>query len=153
VPEAEVRPRDDHLRADRTQELVGEPLGRQLGQLRRELDEERLLHPQRREQLEPAGDRRDQLDPLPEDLARVRVERDDRRREPGVDRRLEDRPMAEVDAVEHPERDGARLPLQLLRRPHDVHSRASASSAGMIRSGSASSTENGPISVRRKVRQ
>ena len=75
--------------------------------------------------------------------------------EPGRARRREHGAMTAVHAVEAPDRDRAWLALDLLRSGDDVHvaSLASASSGGMIRSGSASSTENGPISVRRSVTQ
>ena len=48
--------------------------------LGRELDDERLLDAERREQLEPPLERREQLDLVAEHLARMRVEGDDRRR-------------------------------------------------------------------------
>ena len=104
--------------------------------------------------------RRQQLDPVAEHDARVRVERDDRRREPGVDRGAQDPLVADVDAVEGAERHRARAGLELLRGTGDRHSagtcsgsRASASSTGMTRSGSASSDGERPTSVRRSVRQ
>ena len=55
--------------------------------------------------------------------------------------------MAEVDAVEASERNGPLARPELVRRTGDLHSRASASSGAMIRSGSASSTE-----IRSRVR-
>ena len=68
--------------------------------------------------------------------------------------RREHRLVAAMDAVEAPDRDRARAPLDRLGCARDVHeSLARASSGSSIRSQSASSTENGPISVRRSVRQ
>ena len=53
-----------------------------------------------------------------------------------------------VVRVEGADRDRPRLPLELGRGARDLHRRASASSAGTIRSSSASSSRNGPTSVR-----
>ncbi len=84
----------------------------------------------------------------------MRVEGDDRRLEAGRADRVDDRPMAPVDAVEAPDRDRARAHVELCRVVDDGHeSRASASSGARISSGSASSTWNGPISVRRSETQ
>ena len=154
------------------------------------------------EQLQPPLERRDQFDVVPERDPRVRVERDHRRCETRVDRRLDDAPMAPMDAVERPDRDRPRLALELgrewaifigsdvslpvlariaplparspVRRPADrprgpVRLAVSlARSAGPppsarcgrappraadTRSASASSTENGPTSVRRSATQ
>ena len=151
--EAEVRAGDDHLGADRAQDALGERLRRELRQLEVEVDDERLLDPGLGEQLEPPLERHQQLDAVAERLARVRVEGDHRRRPSGGERGVEHAPVAEVDAVEGAERDRARLRLELIHLPGDVHSRASASSAVSRRSGSASSTRNGPTSVRRNVLQ
>ena len=76
---------------------------------------ERRLDPDLGEQLQPPLERRDQLDLVPERDPRVRIERDHGRREPGVDRRLDDAPMPAVDAVERPDRDRPRLALELGR--------------------------------------
>src|SRR5439155_22193006 len=84
---------------------------------------------------------------------RVRPEGDHGGRGPSGAGRIEDPPVAEMDAVEAPDRDGTLTGGELFGTPGDPHSRASASSGGMNRSGSASSTVNGPISVRRSVRQ
>ena len=63
--------------------------------------------------------------------------------------------MASMHAVEAPDRHGVGHALDVLGKRSDVHvvSLARASSGGMIRSGSASSTGNGPISVRRSMTQ
>src|SRR2546429_479719 len=69
---------------------------------------------------------------------------------------VENAPVPGVHPVEGAERDGAAAYRKLLRRPGDPHRRssaASASSRGITRSGSASSTSKGPTSVRRSVRQ
>ena len=60
------------------------------------------------EQLEPALERRQQLDPVAERDPRVRVERDDRRLEPGRAHGVDDGAMPAVDAVEAADRDRAR---------------------------------------------
>ena len=129
--------------------------GRQRLERAVELRDEHGLDPRVLQQLEPAARGGQQLDLVPERDARVRGERDDRRREPRRVHGVEHRAVAAVDAVEAPDRDRARLGLELLGRARDLHqpSLASASSGGMILSRSASSTENGPISVRRSVRQ
>ena len=43
----------------------------------------------------------------------MRVERDDRRLGPGLEQRLDHAPVAQVHAVERPERDRPRPPLEL----------------------------------------
>ena len=90
VPEAEVVPGDDDLRADPPEHALGELLGLLLLQVVRELEHECLLDPGVLEELEPALKRREQLDVVPEHEARVRVERDGGGAEPGVDDGLED---------------------------------------------------------------
>ena len=97
-------------------ELLGlEPL-----RLERELDHERVLDAELGEELEPPLERAEELDPVAEHPPWVRVEGDDRRREPGLDR-LRDHPlMAAVDAVEHAERDRALLALELRRGACDI---------------------------------
>src|SRR5207244_12655698 len=87
--------------------------------------------------------------------ARVRPDGHRRRPPPGLARRVEHPPVAAVDAVEGADRDGALRLAELGRVVRDPHvaSRASACSGGRIVSGAASSTENGPTSVRRRVRQ
>ena len=128
--EAEVRAGDDDLRPDRPQDPLRELLRLELGELEVEVDDERLLDPGLAEQLEPALERRQQLDVVAERDARMRVEGDDRRRRPGGTRGVEHAAMAEVDAVEGPERDRPRLRLELLHAAGDDHRRASASSGG-----------------------
>ena len=72
---------------------------------------------------------------------------------PGRARSLEHAAVPEVDAVERADRDRPAAGAELFRRGRDLHaSLASASSLGITR-GPASSTENGPTSVRRRVRQ
>ena len=151
--------------------------------------------PSSAKQLQPPLERAEELDPVAEHPPRVRVEGDDGRREPGLDRLRDHALMAAVDAVEDPERDRAVLALELGRRACDVQTgitteptatsrpswivrvsgaarlrpvriasaspaststagrKGSASAAGRIRWSSASSTENGPTSVRRSVLQ
>src|SRR6185437_677091 len=151
--EAEVRAGDDHLAPDRPQDPLGERLRRKLGELEIEVHDERLLDAGLPEQLQPPFEWDEQLDAVAERDPRVRVEGDRGRRGPRRTRGVENAPMADVDAVERPERDRPRLRLDLLHAPGDDHSRASASSAVSSRSGSASSTSNGPTSVRRSVAQ
>src|SRR6185503_2943396 len=153
LAEAEVRAGDDHFAPDRPQDPLGEGLRRELGELEIEVHDERLLDAGLREQLQPPFERDEQLDAVAERDPRVRVEGDRGRRRPRRTCGVENAPMADVDAVERPERDRPRLRLDLLHAPGDDHSRASASSAVSSRSGSASSTSNGPTAVRRSVAQ
>ncbi len=83
----------------------------------------------------------------------MRVEGDDRRLETGLAHRLDDGEVAEMNTVERADRSGARQAIELAGIADDPHRRASASSGAMMRSGSASSTWNGPISVRRSDTQ
>ncbi len=85
----------------------------------------------------------------------MRIERDHRRDESRLAEGVEHRAMTPVHAVEAPDRHGPRGGLDLVGSGDDVHvsSLARASSGEMIRSGSASLTENGPISVRRSSMQ
>ena len=110
APEAEVLARDDRLGADRPEELVGELLRLQPGDVERELDDERLVDSELREQLQPALEGHQQLDPVSERGARVRIERDDRRLGPCVEQRLDHAPVPEMDAVEGSERDAPAAP-------------------------------------------
>ena len=103
--------------------------------------------------LTAAIERNEQLDPVAERHSRMRVEGDDRRPPAGGERRVEHAPVPEVDAVEGAEGSRPRLRLGPSDLPGDLHSRASAASAGRSRAGSASSTRNGPTSVRRSVVQ
>ena len=106
------------------------------------------------EELQAPLEGRQQLDPVAERDTRMRVEGDHGRCEPRRDDGVEDGPVTPVHAVEGADRHRARLPLDFCWGACDVHpSLASASSAGTIVFGSASSTENGPISVRLSDRQ
>src|SRR5581483_11021913 len=174
--EAERLAGHDELRADRGEVRAHELLRRERGDLRRELDHERLLDPELGEQLQAPLERGEQRDLVAEHLARVRVEGHRGRRRPRRHRRGHHGAVADVHAVERPDRDGARPALELLGATGDVHlpassastrsrtgagtrsaasagSRASASATVSQRSGSASSTPNGPTAVRRSVTQ
>src|SRR5262249_54637835 len=152
--EAEVLADRDDARAESAENRFREVRRFEPGELGGELDDERLVHPLLPQQLEPPLERREELDAVPEDDARMRPERDHRRTQTGLLCDIEDCPVSDVHAVEAPERDGALGGFQLVESPRDDHdSRARASSGGIIRSKSASSTENGPISNRRSVRQ
>src|SRR5262249_42777442 len=135
------------------------------------------------EQLQPPVERREQRDLVAEHLPRVRVERHDRRPGARLDCCAHDGLVADVDTVERPDRDGARLAPELPRAVCDLHrppaaasasapaastrsrtpagtratawagSRPSASATESQRSGAASSTPKGPTAVRRSVRQ
>ena len=88
---------------------------------------------------------------LPE--PRMRPEGDDRHGWPRGAGGLQHATVTEMDAVEAADRRDTFAACELLRMVGDLHSRASASFTAMKRPGSASSTENGPISSRRNVRQ
>ena len=98
---------------------------------------------ERREQLKSPFQGRDQLDQVSRDhAARVRMEGQRPHRQPGRNRLLHHPAVPEMHPVECPDRD------------RDAHaSNASACSARITRSSSASSTLNGPISSRRNVTQ
>ncbi len=81
------------------------------------------------EQLQPALERRQKLDRLAEERARMRVEREDRRSQSRRRRGLEDARVTAVDAVEGSDRDRAACRLELVWAVHDVHSAASTSSS------------------------
>ena len=98
----------------------------------------------------------------------MRIERHDARPQPGPPRRVDHPEVAEVDAVERPDRDGAPRLRQLRRAPERrsraqprraASTRASTSASARSRSAvnasgaTASATENGPTSVRRSVAQ
>ena len=176
LPKRKDSPGDDDLGADRLEVGARELLRLERGYLRRELDDERLLDAELREQLQPALERREQRHLVAEHLPGMRMEGDDRRRRTMPDRGPDDRPVPDVDAVERADRDRARPPLELARRVRDVHSaassastrsrtasgtratasagsRASASATAISRSESASSTANGPTAVRRSAVQ
>ncbi len=137
---AELSACDHH--ASVRQLLAGELLRLLLCQLEREVEDGRLGHAELVQQLEPALERRDRLDEVAQHHAWVGIEREDPDRKPGAERSLDHLPMTEMDPVERPDRDCL------------AHGRsASASSAGITRSSSASSTLNGPTSSRRNVVQ
>ena len=141
MAEAEVLARDDDLRA-------GEPLRDELlrllrRRLERERDHDDVGGAVLAQQLDAPLRRADQLDLVPvHHRPRVRVERERGDRQPRLERDLEHASVTQVHPVERADDDGA-----------GHGSSASASSVGTIRSSSASSTRNGPTSVRRNVRQ
>ena len=94
TPEAEVLSRDDDLRVDRPQHFVRELDRVEPGQIEREVDDERLVDAEVCEQLQPALERREQIDLVSEGGSRMRVEGDDRRPEAGVACGLDDPAMA-----------------------------------------------------------
>src|SRR5581483_5130659 len=159
APEPEPVACGDHLCAGRAQDRLREVLRRELGERRVEAHDESVVHPDLGQKLEPPLERGEKFDPVAEDAARVGLERDRRRAQARGARSVEHAPMPAVDAVERPDRDRAARRLELVRTVRDVHSAASASAALSSRSGvnasggTASATENGPTSVRRKVRQ
>ena len=118
-----------------------------------ELDHENLVHTGLLEELEPAFESREQLHPVSEHEPRVWPEGHDRDASPRGAGGLQHATVTAMDPVEAAERRDTFAGRELLWTVRDLHSRASASSAGMKRPGSASSTENGPISRRRNVRQ
>jgi len=103
------------------QHRVDELLWRQRSHLRVEAEYERLLDPERGEQLQPAFERRQQADRRAEHRARVRVERDRRGGELRRARFRYDPPVAEMDAVERPDRDGTTAGRQLVDSARDLH--------------------------------
>src|SRR5581483_298089 len=113
--------RDHHLGSYLEEEPLGEVLGLELLQVVVERDDEHVRDTERLDQLQPAGERRQQLDAVAEDEARVPVEGDDRGNEPRLDRRLDDAPVAAVDAVEGTDRDRPPPPLELLGPADDPH--------------------------------
>src|SRR5581483_4316558 len=178
APEAERLACGDDLGADRVEVGRRELLRCERRHLGGELDHEHLLDAEPGEELQPPLERREERDPVPEHLARVRVERDNRRPRPRVHRRADDRPVADVEAVERADRDRARVAAEVggvapdLQGAPSVSSsttrprtpagtfatasagrRASASSTPSQRSGEASSTVNGPTADRRSETQ
>src|SRR5207244_4244664 len=122
----------DHLDADRFEVLADELLGSERGDLGPELDHERLLDPELREQLESPLERREQLDTVPEHLTGVRVEGDHGRAGPRRDRRGDDGAVTDVDAVERPDRDRTRNPFEVGRPPRDLHAPSAARPAARV---------------------
>ena len=106
--EPEALAGDDDLRAERLEVLAHERGRLQRGDLGRELDHERLLHPGRREQLEPPLDRAEQVDLVAEHDPRVRMEGDGRRHAARRQHRVEHGAVTAVDAVEGADRDRPR---------------------------------------------
>ena len=96
------------------------------------------------EQLEPPLERREQLDAVAEHEPRVRVERDDRRREPGRDAppraRGGGRGGRRRTCRSRPRAACGRAPRRRVRDPHREPRAARVASTGTIRSSSASST-------------
>ena len=152
--EPEVLAGHDQLGTYGSKKPLREQFRRQLLQVRCERRDENRLDARFREELEPAFERGQELDLVAERDPRVRIECDDRRLEARGLNRVEDGPMPPVDAVKAADRYRTAIRIELGREVCDPQSSlASAASGEMSRSGSASSTENGPISVRRSVRQ
>ena len=147
--EAEVGACHDGLHADRAQVALGELVRRETLERRRERGDEDVLRARLAQELEATLERRQELHPVPERDPWVRIEGDHGDGQPRRAGSLEHRAVPAMDAVEAPDRHRARAASELRRVAHDLHaSLPSATSASMIRSGSASSTWNGPISVR-----
>ena len=111
LAEVESRPGHHHPGSDPDQVLTREVGRLEAGDLRSELDDQDVLHAGSLEELQTALQGCQQLDPPAEHGARMRMERDDGRGQVAaaarVDGRLNDRPMAEMDAVERPDRNRA----------------------------------------------
>ena len=148
-PKRKSAPGDDDRRVRQLRRC--ELLRLQLGHVERELDHRRLGDAELGEQLEPALERRERLDEVAEDDARMRLERQHPDGQAGAERGLDHAAVPEVDAVERPDRDREPLLGSLVDRAHG--SSASACSAGITRCSSASSTLNGPTSSRRNATQ
>ena len=131
LSEAKGLRRDHDTRAKRLENVSNEVFRLPSRQLGRELEDEQLVRPDFLNQLDAALQRRDQLDVVPEDAARVWVERDDRRAETGPDRLLDGRPMAPMDAVEGADRDGALGRLELSRCADDLQMASSGRSRSL----------------------
>ena len=166
--ETERFPRSDRLRSDPPQHPLGELLRRKRGQLLVERKDEDVLDFRVREQLEPALERGEKLDPSAEHGPGMRIERHDARPQPGPPCRVDHPEMPAVDAVEGPDCGGTPRLRQSGGLPSDVHepiparaasTRASTSASARSRSAvnasgaTASPTKNGPTSVRRSVAQ
>src|SRR4029453_9564527 len=148
-PETEVRSGHDGPGTDPSQHRLGEVGRSQLRDLRCERADEHLPDAcLGLEKLEPPLEAAQQLNLIPEHETWMGPERHHGRGPADRARRLQYQPMPVVNPVEAPDCHRP-LPLgQLLDAAGDDHSRASASSDGMKRSGSAWSMENGPISSR-----
>src|SRR5262249_14445804 len=101
----------------------------------------------------PPPQRREELDPVSQDEPRVGPERDHGGRRARAQGRLEHPTVSPVYAVEGADGDHPLARRELAGVERDLHSRASATSAETMRSRSASSTENDPTSVRRRLLQ
>ena len=95
--------------------------GSSRGDVERELDDERRLDSEPGEQLQPTLERHQQVDPVAECGARVRIERDDRRLRPCVEQRLDHAAVPEMNPVEGSERHCARTMAQLARFATNPH--------------------------------
>src|SRR5262249_42180570 len=115
--EAEVLADRDDARAESAENRFREVRRFEPGELGGELDDERLVHPLLPQQPEPPLERREELDAVPEDDARMRPERDHRRTQTGLLCDIEDCPVSDVHAVEAPERDAALRGFQLVASP------------------------------------
>ncbi len=151
--EAEALADDDDLRSDLSQDRFGELRRLACRKLRRELDHEDLVDTRLIEKLDAALESREQLNSVSEHEPRMWPERDDGDGRARSASGLQHPTMTAMHAVEAADRCDTFVGAEVLGAAGDLHSRASASSTGMKREGSASSTENGPISSRRNVRQ
>ena len=117
--------------------VADELLGREPLKLGREGGDERRLDPRLREQLEPPLERRQQLDPVPEHDAGMRVERDHGRLEPRSHRRVaartRDRGARRRRCRSRPRAAAARAATARARSSSGLHEPRSASSSGMTR--------------------
>jgi hypothetical protein len=104
APEAEVRAGDDDLRAQRTQDQLGELFRRCQRQLGCEGDDERL-DAQLAQQLQAALEGRQELDLVAQNDARVWVERQHSRRQVRRLRGLDHAPVAQMHTVERADCD------------------------------------------------
>ena len=153
--EPKVLAGDRDLGSDRAQHLLRELLRLEPSEVERELDDHGRLDTQLLDELHTTLERGEEVDPVPERSPRMRVERQDGRLGPRGERRFDHQPMAQVDAVERPERDHARDGLEPIDAPRDLHlsSAARASAGATIRSGSASATSKDPTWVRLRLTQ
>src|SRR5262245_13220067 len=139
--EAEVLAGDHDFHSGGAEIPLGELLGLEALQLGREGGDQHVRHTCIVDELEAPVERGQQLDLVAESNAGMWVERDDGRLEFRRMYGIEDGSVPAMDAVEAPDRDRAPPTLELRGISDDVHpSLARASSGGMIRSGSASST-------------
>src|SRR6266545_1681099 len=116
-----------------------ELLGLQARELRGELEHEQLVRPAVADQLDAPRERADELDVIAEHPARMRVERDHRRTEPGGPDRFDRGAMAPVDAVEGTDRNRALRRPQLCRASNGGRHTASSGRSRMPGTGEGSS--------------